>query len=50
MRSDLREGKVTLPIIRLLADADSATRALIAGVVDERTVTLERWARRSPGS
>ena len=41
---DLREGKVTLPIIRLLADADSATRALIAGVVDERTVTLERWA------
>jgi octaprenyl-diphosphate synthase len=41
---DLREGKVTLPIIRLLADADSATRALIAGVVDERSVTLERWA------
>ena len=28
---DLREGKVTLPIIRLLASADSATRALIAG-------------------
>jgi octaprenyl-diphosphate synthase len=41
---DLREGKVTLPIIRLLASADSATRALIAGVVDERSVTLERWA------
>ena len=41
---DLREGKVTLPIIRLLADADGATRALIAGVVDERSVTLERWA------
>jgi octaprenyl-diphosphate synthase len=41
---DLREGKVTLPIIRLLASADGATRALIAGVVDERSVTLERWA------
>jgi octaprenyl-diphosphate synthase len=41
---DLREGKVTLPIIRLLANADGATRALIAGVIDERSVTLERWA------
>jgi octaprenyl-diphosphate synthase len=41
---DLREGKVTLPIIRLLASADGAARALIAGVVDERSVTLERWA------
>ena len=41
---DLREGKVTLPIIRLLASADGATRALIARVVDERRVTLERWA------
>ena len=41
---DLREGKVTLPIIRLLADADPATRALVAGVVDERNVTIERWA------
>ena len=41
---DLREGKVTLPIIRLLASADGATRALIADVVDERSVTLERWA------
>jgi octaprenyl-diphosphate synthase len=41
---DLREGKVTLPIIRLLANADPGTRALIAGVVDDRSVTLERWA------
>jgi len=41
---DLREGKVTLPIIRLLANADSAARALIARVIDERSVTLERWA------
>jgi len=41
---DLREGKVTLPIIRVLAQGDPAARALIAGVVDERNVTLERWA------
>ena len=41
---DLREGKVTLPIIRLLAGADTATRALVAGVVEQRDVTLERWA------
>jgi octaprenyl-diphosphate synthase len=41
---DLREGKVTLPIIRLLANADGATRSLVTGVVDERSVTLERWA------
>jgi octaprenyl-diphosphate synthase len=41
---DLREGKVTLPIIRLLAGADAATRALVAGVVEGRDVTLERWA------
>ena len=41
---DLREGKVTLPIIRLLANADGATRSLVSGVVEERSVTLERWA------
>jgi octaprenyl-diphosphate synthase len=41
---DLREGKVTLPIIRLLAESDQATRKLIAEVVDERNVTIERWA------
>jgi octaprenyl-diphosphate synthase len=41
---DLREGKVTLPIIRLLAQGDPAARALVAGVVDEKNVTLERWA------
>jgi octaprenyl-diphosphate synthase len=41
---DLREGKVTLPIIRVLAQGDPAARALVAGVVDEKNVTLERWA------
>jgi octaprenyl-diphosphate synthase len=42
---DLREGKVTLPIIRVLAQGDPAARALVAGVVDEKNVTLERWAK-----
>ncbi len=41
---DLREGKVTLPIIRLLAGGDPAARALVAAVVEDRDVTLERWA------
>ena len=41
---DLREGKVTLPIIRLLAQSGPAARALVARVVDEKNVTLERWA------
>ena len=37
---DLREGKMTLPIIRLLRRCAIAPRgALIAGVVDERNVT-----------
>ena len=41
---DLREGKVTLPIITLLAGQDPAVRPLIARVVDERTVTREQWS------
>jgi octaprenyl-diphosphate synthase len=41
---DLREGKVTLPIIRLLAQSDQATRKLVAEVVEEKNVTIERWA------
>jgi octaprenyl-diphosphate synthase len=40
---DLREGKVTLPVIRLLAHADATVRETIAGVVREREVTPERW-------
>jgi octaprenyl-diphosphate synthase len=41
---DLREGKVTLPIIRLLAESDQGTRKLVADVVEEKNVTIERWA------
>jgi octaprenyl-diphosphate synthase len=41
---DLREGKVTLPVIRLLQQADRATRDLIATVVREQSVTIEQWA------
>ena len=40
---DLREGKVTLPVIRLLRQADGAVSELIGEVVRERSVTPERW-------
>jgi octaprenyl-diphosphate synthase len=41
--SDLREGKVTLPIIRLLARGDDRAAALIRAVVADRAVTPEQW-------
>jgi octaprenyl-diphosphate synthase len=40
---DLREGKVTLPVIRLLQRADKQTADMIHTVVRERSVTPERW-------
>jgi octaprenyl-diphosphate synthase len=40
---DLREGKVTLPIIRLLA-AEPAARPVIAQIAAERTASREQWA------
>jgi octaprenyl-diphosphate synthase len=40
---DLREGKVTLPVIYLLQRADRYAADLIRGVVHERAVTPERW-------
>ena len=40
---DLREGKMTLPIIHLLARSDADTAALIRKIVLERTVTVEEW-------
>ncbi len=40
---DLREGKVTLPVIRLLQQGDGAASEMIAEVVRERSVTPERW-------
>jgi octaprenyl-diphosphate synthase len=40
---DLREGKVTLPVIRLLQRADAATTKLVTDVVDDHAVTPELW-------
>jgi octaprenyl-diphosphate synthase len=40
---DLREGKVTLPIIRLLQRGDADTTEMITGVVRDGTVTPDRW-------
>jgi octaprenyl-diphosphate synthase len=41
---DLREGKLTLPVIRLMHSDDREARALVTEIVRERTVTLDRWA------
>jgi len=40
---DLREGKVTLPVIHLLARGDARADGLIRKVVTERSVTIEEW-------
>jgi octaprenyl-diphosphate synthase len=40
---DLREGKVTLPIIFLLRRGGEAADSLIRGVVRDRAVTTEQW-------
>jgi octaprenyl-diphosphate synthase len=40
---DLREGKVTLPVIHLLSRGDQRADTLIRKVVADRTVTLEDW-------
>jgi octaprenyl-diphosphate synthase len=42
---DLREGKVTLPIIHLLGRNDSHAAPLVRSVVRDRTVSLEDWRR-----
>jgi geranylgeranyl pyrophosphate synthase len=40
---DLREGKVTLPIIRLLQRADGDVRAKVSNVVRDGHVTPDDW-------
>lgn len=40
---DLREGKVTLPVIFMLQKADESTRNLVREVVSSRIVTQEAW-------
>ena len=42
---DLREGKITLPIIHLLKHGGQEARALITRVVEDRVVAQENWAR-----
>jgi octaprenyl-diphosphate synthase len=40
---DLREGKMTLPVIHLLARGDGQTEALIRKIVTDRDVTIDEW-------
>jgi octaprenyl-diphosphate synthase len=40
---DLREGKMTLPMIHLFSRGDARAQALIRQVVDARSVTVEEW-------
>jgi octaprenyl-diphosphate synthase len=40
---DLREGKMTLPIIHLLSQDDEQADALVRAVVDTRNITKEEW-------
>ena len=42
---DLREGKITLPIIHLLRHGGPEAHSLICAVVKDRHVTLEAWSR-----
>jgi octaprenyl-diphosphate synthase len=41
--SDLREGKITLPVIYLLKRADAETGELVRSVVRDRELPRERW-------
>lgn len=40
---DLREGKMTLPVIHLLAQGDAKANALIRKIVETRDASLEEW-------
>ncbi len=40
---DLREGKMTLPVIHLLARSDAATGELVRKIVRDRNVTVDEW-------
>jgi octaprenyl-diphosphate synthase len=45
--SDLREGKITLPLIYLLQEGDAAARDLIRGVVRDRSLSSDQWTEIS---
>jgi octaprenyl-diphosphate synthase len=47
--SDLREGKLTLPIIHLLQNGGPRMRDIVADVVRERQLSAERWQELSNG-
>jgi octaprenyl-diphosphate synthase len=40
---DLREGKMTLPVIHLYAGGDERTRTLLRRVVESRSVSADEW-------
>jgi octaprenyl-diphosphate synthase len=40
---DLREGKITLPVIHLLSQDDEQADALVRAVVNTRTITEDEW-------
>ena len=40
---DLREGKMTLPVIHLLEHADGDADALVRTIVEGRSATIEEW-------
>jgi octaprenyl-diphosphate synthase len=41
--SDLREGKITLPVIALMNSGDTAGQELVRAIVSERALPVERW-------
>ena len=47
MASDLREGKVTLPVIYLLSRSKDGTGDLVRDVVRDRAMSPEQWQRLS---
>ncbi len=47
--SDLREGKLTLPVIHLMQHGDSGARAAAADVARERQLTPDRWQSIAAG-
>ena len=40
---DLREGKMTLPVIHLLAHGDGHARPLVSDIVGQRSATVDQW-------
>jgi octaprenyl-diphosphate synthase len=42
--ADLREGKMTLPLIHLLGEGDSVGGKIVRDIISSRTATEEQWA------